>query len=60
MANPVLVGAATEKSIKKEISTWIRNWRDRAGGKKLEVLPKTFKIVCQFVFAFIKIKYICH
>ena len=35
MANPVLVGAATEKSIKKEISTWMRNWRDRAGGKEI-------------------------
>ena len=54
MANPVLVGAVTEKSIEKEISTWMRNWRDRAGGKKLKVLPETFKIVCQFVFALIK------
>ena len=42
MANPVLVGAATEKSIKKEISTWMRNWRDRAGGKKIGIVTKDF------------------
>ena len=43
MANPVLVAAVSGKSIEKEISTWMRNWRDRAGGKKLEVLPKTLR-----------------
>ena len=60
MANPVLVAAVSGKSIEKEISTWMRNWRDRAGGKKIRSVTKDFKIVYQFVFAFIKIKYTCH
>ena len=42
MANPVLVGAVTEKSIEKEISTWMKNWRDRACGKKIRSVTKDF------------------
>ena len=42
MANPVLVAAVSGKSIEKEISTWMRNWRGRAGGKKIGILTKDF------------------
>ena len=42
MANPVLVAAVSGKSIEKEISTWMRNWRDRAGGKKIGSVTKDF------------------
>ena len=42
MTNPVLIGAVSGKSIKKEISTWMRSWRDRAGGKKIKSVTRDF------------------